>query len=220
MYDLEAVLRKTGFTYVAGCDEAGRGACAGPLVVAAAILPPGKAGRIEGLTDSKLLNPVVREAIFEEVVSTAVAHAVVVIPAVEVDTRGVGFCNLSGMRRAAALLDPAPDYVLTDGFAVRGLPAPGLGVIKGDQVSAAVAAASVLAKVTRDRIMTEMHERFPEYGFAEHKGYSTPMHQEALTRHGPCREHRQSYANVLAADRERGPGVASALEALAGAHDG
>jgi ribonuclease HII len=123
---------------------------------------------------------------------------VVVIPPAEVDRRGLHVCNLAAMRRALAGLPARPDYVLTDGFPVDGLDGPGLAVWKGDQVAACVAAASVLAKVTRDRIMVELAEEFPEYGFAEHKGYATPEHSAALERHGPCAIHRFSYANVPA----------------------
>ncbi|ADD41881.1 Ribonuclease H [Stackebrandtia nassauensis DSM 44728] len=199
MYVLENALRRRGFTLVAGADEAGRGACAGPLVVAAAILPDGARGQIAGLTDSKLLTERAREDIYAQVVDRAVAHAIVVISPAEVDRLGVGASNLSGMRRALARLDPMPAYALTDGFPVPGLPVPGLGVWKGDRVAACVAAASVLAKVTRDRIMTELEQNHPGYGFAEHKGYGTAAHTHALRTLGPCPQHRLSYANVVEA---------------------
>ena len=114
------------------------------------------------------------------------------------DQRGLHVCNLSAMRRALASLTVGPEYVLTDGFPVDGLGAPGLAVWKGDRVAACVAAASVLAKVTRDRLMVELDGRYPDYGFAEHKGYITDEHSAALTRHGPCIEHRFSYVNVAA----------------------
>src|SRR4029434_2548935 len=120
----------------------------------------------------------------------------IIIPPAEVDQRGLHVCNLSAMRRALASLETRPEYVLTDGFPVDGLGAPGLAVWKGDRVAACVAAASVLAKVTRDRLMVEMDEKFPGYGFAEHKGYSTDEHSAALAQHGPCLEHRFSYVNV------------------------
>jgi ribonuclease HII len=196
LFALEGALRRKGFGVVAGADEAGRGACAGPLVVAACVLPEGKRGQVPGLADSKLLSPVVREEVYCEVVARALTWAAVVIPAAEVDRRGLHKCNVEGMRRAVLLLDPRPTYVLTDGFPVAGLPAPGLAVWKGDQVAACVAAASVLAKVTRDRIMVDLHERFPRYDFAQHKGYVTPEHAAALDAHGPCAEHRYSYVNV------------------------
>jgi ribonuclease HII len=136
------------------------------------------------------------------VVARALAYSVVVIPAEEVDLRGLHVCNLSGMRRALAALTPGPEYVLTDGFPVDGLGVPGLGVWKGDRVAACVAAASVLAKVTRDRIMVEMDGEFPGYGFADHKGYVTEEHSSALHHHGPCIQHRFSYANVAAAGKD------------------
>jgi ribonuclease HII len=196
LYALERAIQRRGFRYVAGADEAGRGACAGPLVAAAVVLPEGRRGEIEGLADSKLLTPAAREEIYQAVVERAVGNAVVVIPADEVDARGLHVCNLAAMRRALATLSLRPDYVLTDGFGVDGLGVPGLAVWKGDQVAACVAAASVLAKVTRDRLMVELDGRFPDYGFAEHKGYVTPEHAAALERHGPCIEHRFSYVNV------------------------
>jgi ribonuclease HII len=198
LYALERALQRRGFRLVAGADEAGRGACAGPLVVAAVVLPEGRRGEIEGLADSKLLTPLARERVYQAVVAQAAAYTVVVIPPGEIDTRGLHVCNLAGMRRALASLAVCPEYVLTDGFGVDGLGVPGLAVWKGDQVAACVAAASVVAKVTRDRIMVDLDGRWPEYGFAEHKGYVTPEHSAALQRHGPCRVHRFSYANVAA----------------------
>ncbi|MBO4141254.1 ribonuclease HII [Micromonospora tulbaghiae] len=196
LYALERALQRRGFRHVAGADEAGRGACAGPLVAAAAILPEGRRGEIDELADSKLLTPAARERVYDEVVARALAYAVVVIPAEEVDARGLHVCNLAAMRRALASLTTRPEYVLTDGFGVDGLDVPGLAVWKGDRVAACVAAASVLAKVTRDRIMVELDGRFPGYGFAEHKGYITAEHSAALRTLGPCREHRFSYVNV------------------------
>lgn len=196
LWRLERRLRQAGFAPVAGADEAGRGACAGPLVVAACVLPPGRRGTVPGLADSKLLSPQVREEVYAEVVARSAAWSVVVIPAAEVDRVGLHVANVSGMRRALARLDPAPGYALTDGFPVRGLGLPGLAVWKGDRVAACVAAASVLAKVTRDRLLVELDARHPEYGFAEHKGYVTPRHAAALGALGPCAEHRRSYVNV------------------------
>lgn len=210
LYALERTLQRRGFIRVAGADEAGRGACAGPLVVAAVLLPAGRRGEIDGLADSKLLTPKARERVYEAVTVTALAYQVVVIPPEEVDVVGLHVCNLAGMRRALAGLAVRPDYVLTDGFPVGGLGVPGLAVWKGDQVAACVAAASVVAKVTRDRIMAELDREFPRYGFAEHKGYVTPEHSAALDEHGPCGHHRFSYVNVAAAAAGRG-GVAECM---------
>jgi ribonuclease HII len=198
LYALERTLNRRGFGAVAGADEAGRGACAGPLVVAAVVLPAGRPGEVAELTDSKLLSPAARERVYERVLRQALDHTVVVIPPGEIDSRGLHVCNLAGMRRALASLAVRPEYVLTDGFPVDGLDVPGLAVWKGDRVAACVAAASVVAKVTRDRIMAELHETWPEYGFALHQGYCTAEHTAALRRHGPCAVHRFSYANVAA----------------------
>jgi ribonuclease HII len=198
-WTLQSTLYRHGLGPVAGVDEAGRGACAGPLVVAACVLRPGDAKRLDGLTDSKLLTPAARETYFALVTRWAQDHAIVIIPPQEVDRRGVHIANIEGMRRAVAALASRPGYVLTDGFPVRGFGTPALAVPKGDQVAACVAAASVLAKVTRDRIMVGLDADFPEYGFAEHKGYCTPVHDEALIAHGPSRVHRFSFVNVRAA---------------------
>ena len=205
LYGYERALARRGLWPVAGADEAGRGACAGPLVVAAVILPDGKRGQVPGLADSKLLTPLARERVYAQVVRRAAAWTAVVIPPQEVDRRGLHVCNVIGMRRALAQLEVTPSYILTDGFPIPGLDVPGLAVWKGDRVAGCIAAASVVAKVTRDRIMTRLHAQFPAYGFDEHKGYSTPEHQAALHAHGPCPEHRFSYVNVQrsAVDRDR-----------------
>ena len=199
LWALERVLQNHGFRHVAGTDEAGRGACAGPLVVAACILPTGKRGEVPGLADSKLLTEKARDRAYDEIRHRALAWAVVVVPPQEVDRTGLHVMNVRAMRQAVARLAVAPSYILTDGFPIAGMPAPALAVWKGDRVSACVAAASVLAKVTRDRLMGGLHEQFPVYDFARHKGYSTPEHQAALHEHGPCPEHRFSYVNVRAA---------------------
>jgi ribonuclease HII len=205
LWAYDRVLQRCGFRHVAGVDEAGRGACAGPLVVAAVVLPEGRRGEVPGLADSKLLTPAAREAAYAEVVRRAVATSVVVVPPGEVDRCGLHVMNVRAMRQAVARLEPAPSYVLTDGFPVAGMPAPALAVWKGDRVAASVAAASVVAKVTRDRMMVELHEQWPQYDFARHKGYSTPEHTAALAEHGPCPEHRFSYVNVRAARRAAAP---------------
>jgi ribonuclease HII len=199
LYGYERALARRGLWPVAGADEAGRGACAGPLVVGAVVLPEGKRGQVPGLADSKLLTAAARERVYAQVMKRALAWSVVVISAQEVDRLGLHVCNVMGMRRALAQLTETPAYVLTDGFPVPGTGVPGLAVWKGDRVAACIAAASVVAKVTRDRIMVEMHERWPHYNFAEHKGYVTPEHQAALREHGPCPEHRFSYINVRGA---------------------
>src|SRR6266542_4653972 len=193
----ERVLARAGLAPVAGIDEAGRGACAGPLVVAAVVLDPAGMSGLTEVADSKALSPAVREIAYLQVTRLAVALHVVVIPSTDIDRLGLHVCNLAGMRRALAGLACRPGYVLTDGFPVRGLAVPALAMWQGDEVAACVAAASVVAKVTRDRIMTAMEERYPAYGFAAHKGYSTRAHMRALAAYGPCPEHRHSFANVI-----------------------
>ncbi len=219
LWAFERVLQRSGFVHVAGTDEAGRGACAGPLVVAAVVLPHGRRGEVPGLADSKLLTERARERAFDEVAVRALAVSVVVVPPGEVDRFGLHVMNVRAMRQAVVRLDPCPSYVLTDGFPVPGMPAPALAIWKGDRVAACVAAASVVAKVTRDRMMCELARRFPAYGFEVHKGYSTSEHTAAMGEHGPCPEHRFSYVNVRAAVRQTDcmelPEQASALGATA-----
>jgi ribonuclease HII len=196
LYGYERALRRAGLDPVAGVDEAGRGACAGPLVAAAAILPDGRRGQVPGLADSKLLTAKARERCYGEVTRRATAWSVVVIGSEECDRLGMHVANVEALRRAIALLDVRPSYVLTDGFPVDGLGSPGLAVWKGDRVAACIAAASVIAKVTRDRIMADLHGEYPAYDFATHKGYITSAHTAALEQHGPCPVHRRRFVNV------------------------
>ena len=218
IYGYERALKRVGLDPVAGADEAGRGACAGPLVAAACVLPPGRRGRVPGLADSKLLTEKARERCYAQITRRALAWSVVVIPVADLDARGMHVTNIEALRRAVCTLDPGADYVLTDGFPVPGLARPALAVWKGDRVAACVAAASVLAKVTRDRIMLDLHERWPEYDFAVHKGYITDAHSAALDRHGPCPEHRLRFVNVARA-RDAHAERVSQLTASAGMVD-
>lgn len=203
IYAYEATLRRGGFGLIAGADEAGRGACAGPLVAGAVILRPGRAGEIPGLADSKLLTPAARERVYAEILDRALAWSVVSVEADECDALGMHHANLSALRRAVARLRPEADFALTDGFAVTGLSMPNLAVWKGDQVAACVSAASVVAKVTRDRIMASWHAKYPDYAFDVHKGYCTGLHAERLDAHGPSPIHRWCFDNVRAASRLR-----------------
>jgi ribonuclease HII len=209
LYGYERALRRTGIVHIAGADEAGRGACAGPLVAGAAILRDSKGGQIPGLADSKLLTEKARERCYAQIVRRALAWSVVVIDSEECDRLGMHVANIEALRRAVALLDVPPDYVLTDGFPVDGLGAPGLAVWKGDRVAACIAAGSVLAKVTRDRIMCEMHREWPAYDFRTHKGYITDAHAAALAEHGPSPVHRMRFVNV-----RRAAGLEPPLEEL------
>ena len=195
---IEQLLASAGISPIAGVDEAGRGACAGPLVIASVVLHDPFAPELAVVRDSKEIIEGKRDAIFELIQSIATSISVVIVPASEIDARGVHAANLDGMRRAVQGLAIEPAYVLTDGYAIEGLGIPNLAVWKGDQVVVSISAASVIAKVTRDRIMREMDLEFPEYGFAGHKGYITAAHTQALNEHGPSDEHRISFANVAA----------------------
>lgn len=222
LWAMEEALHRRGFSAVAGADEAGRGACAGPLVTAACILPAGRRGRIPELDDSKLLTAAARERVYAQVLRRARAWSVVVIPSGEVDARGLHKANVEGLRRAFARLEVLPDYALIDGFPIAGLAVPSLAVWKGDRTAACVAAASVLAKVTRDRMMVDLHEVYPDYDFATHKGYITPGHSDALDLRGPCPEHRRRFINVarrLRADSGRDMVAAVSMLAAASSDD-
>jgi ribonuclease HII len=191
----ERQLRERGFTLLAGVDEAGRGALAGPLVAAAVILPT--TFELDGLEDSKLLTRKQRETAYARVTGEAVAYAVCKAMPTRIDRAGLHRTNMALLRRALRRLPMTPDFVLSDGFPLKRLGIPCLGLRKGDVVTASVAAASVVAKVTRDRIMDRYHRRFPDYGFDTNRGYGTERHWEALWRLGPTRIHRRSFNHVL-----------------------
>lgn len=199
---MEELLDARGLGPVAGVDEAGRGACCGPLTVAACILPAGPIDGLEKLTDSKKLTPAWRERLYPLIIDAALAWSVVTISAAAIDARGIQHANISGMRRAVAQLEVRPGYVLTDAWRIPGLDVPHLPVVGGDAVVRSISAASVLAKVTRDRLMMEMDARHPGYGLASHKGYSTKAHMAAVRQHGATAEHRYTYANVVKAHDE------------------
>jgi ribonuclease HII len=182
---------------VAGVDEAGRGPLAGPVVAAALVLPPGIA--LPELADSKALDAPTRERLLEEIECAALCLAVAAVATPRIDQVNILRATHEAMAAALAQLPLAPRLALVDGLPVHGLPCPHLAVIDGDVCSAAIAAASILAKVTRDRMMAELDVLFPGYGFARHKGYPTPEHLAALQRLGPCPEHRRSFAPVAAA---------------------
>ena len=195
---IESLLIDAGITPLAGVDEAGRGACAGPLVIAAVVLTDPFAPELSQVRDSKDVSETEREKLFDVVTNAALAVSVIIVPAGEVDQRGVHAANLDGMRRAVQGLAITPSYVLTDGYAIEGLAIPNVAVWKGDQVVTCISAASIIAKVTRDRIMRDLDLQFPQYSFAKHKGYITKVHTESLQLHGPCTEHRRSFANIAA----------------------
>jgi ribonuclease HII len=198
----ERQLRQRGFTVVAGVDEAGRGALAGPLVAAAVVLP--EDFDLDGLEDSKLLTPLQRERMYGRIVEQASEFSVCRAMPRRIDRAGLHRTNLSLLKGALRRLPVLPEFVLADGFPLRGLRLPCLGVRKGDVITASVAAASVVAKVTRDRIMERYHRRFPEYGFNTNRGYGTRKHWAALDRLGPSPIHRRSFKGVAGRIMEAG----------------
>ena len=179
---------------VAGVDEAGRGPLAGPVVVAAVILDPCRP--IDGLADSKKLSERQRNELFPLIRENALSWSVVSIDVQEIDRLNILQATLLGMQRSVLELDPAPSLALIDGNRLPDLPCPARTIVQGDRLEPAISAASILAKVTRDRVMLAMHEKFPEYGFAQHKGYPTALHLERLADLGPCAIHRRSFAPV------------------------
>jgi ribonuclease HII len=194
---LECLAREAGHWPLAGVDEAGRGPLAGPVVAAAVVLPPGFA--LAELADSKVLDAPTRERLLVEIERLALAMTVVAVAPGRIDRVNILRATHEAMAAAVARLPEAPRLALVDGLPVHGLPCSHLAVINGDACCAAIAAASIVAKVTRDRLMVELDALFPGYGFARHKGYPTPEHLEALQRLGPCAVHRRSFAPVAAA---------------------
>lgn len=205
---IEASLFAHDLQVVAGTDEAGRGACAGPLVAAAVALDTDRVERLSDLLnsrgrqihslDSKSMSEGERESLFEEIGRIALGIEAIVIEPDEIDRYGLQQMNESAMRRALTQLTHRVDYALTDGYAIDGLGIPSLAVWKGDAVSITVGAASIIAKVTRDRIMKEFDRSYPEYGFARHKGYSSKAHMAAIEKYGVLDIHRRSYSNIAA----------------------
>jgi len=193
---IEQALVKSGITKIAGVDEAGRGPCAGPLIVAAVILEDPFSPSLSQVKDSKELTQSKREDLYEVVLKNAISHSIIEVPVEEIDQYGVHKCNIEGMRRAVQGLAVTPEYVLTDGYVIPGLTASNLSVWKGDQVALSISAASILAKVFRDRIMIEIDKQYPNYGFASHKGYITPLHTESIKKYGVLPIHRKSFSNI------------------------
>jgi ribonuclease HII len=187
---------------MAGVDEAGRGPLAGPVAVAAVILDDARP--IEGLNDSKQLSEARREALFPLIQQHALAWHVTFVEPDEIDRLNILQATMEGMRRAIAALQPAPELVRIDGNrAPKGLNCMAETLVGGDAIEPAIMAASILAKVSRDRLMVQLHATFPQYGFDVHKGYPTPAHLSALTLHGPCEHHRRSFAPVREALKQR-----------------
>jgi len=197
----ELALWQAGYARVAGIDEAGRGAWAGPVVAAAVILPVdlAVAGRLAGVADSKQMTARQRERLYAVIVQEAVAWGVGALSAREIDAQGIAAANRSAMHAAVASLQPPPDFLLIDYFRLPGLATPQRSLPKGDSRVLSIAAASVIAKVTRDRLMVKLAARYASFGFEQHKGYGTAQHQLALRQLGPCPEHRMSFRPVAGA---------------------
>ncbi len=190
----EAALRAAGFTLIAGVDEAGRGAYAGPLVIAAVILDPAR--RVSEVGDSKSFTEVRRRELAAEIKERALAYSIITIDSDEIDDQGLHPSNIGGMRRALTALTEQPDYIITDGYHVQGLNIPSIAMWRGDQVSDSVGAASIVAKDHRDQLMITWDSQYPEYGFAQHKGYGTAAHQRAIEEYGILPIHRKSFAPI------------------------
>lgn len=188
---LENAIRRLGFRQVAGVDEVGRGCLAGPVVAAAVILDPERP--IRGLRDSKLLTPAARDRLYGEIVRCATGWTLACVDAGEIDRINIHNASLRAMHSAVTRFAPAPDFVLVDGFPIPGLTIPQRAVVKGDRRCAVIAAASIVAKVTRDRQMRRLHEADPRYGFDRHKGYATPQHLAAIEQFGGSPVHRRSF---------------------------
>ena len=197
----ENQLREAGYTAICGVDEAGRGPLSGPVVAAACILPAGC--EIPGLNDSKKLTPKQRDRLFDTVREVAVAYAIGMASPEEIDQMNILNATMLAMRRAIEGLPVKADFALIDGNCARGIDLPHKTVISGDALSVSISAASILAKVTRDRICLENDRDYPEYGFAKHKGYGTREHMDALRRLGPCPLHRRSFLKFLDEDENK-----------------
>ena len=190
----EAALRAAGFTLIAGVDEAGRGAYAGPIVIAAVILDPARP--VSEVGDSKSFTEDRRRELAAEIKERALAYSIITIDSDEIDEQGLHPSNIGGMRRALTALTQQPDYIITDGYHVQGLSIPSIAMWRGDQVSDSVGAASIVAKDHRDQLMITWDSQYPEYGFAQHKGYGTAAHQRALEERGVLPIHRKSFAPI------------------------
>lgn len=195
LWDIENVIYDEGETLLCGVDEAGRGPLAGPVCAAAVILPRGL--EIEGLNDSKKLSEKKREALFDLICAEAVSYGIAFASVEEIESMNILNAAMKAMNRAIAKLSPQPSLALIDGNRNSAIELPSRCIVKGDSKCADIAAASVLAKVTRDRHMLQMAEKYPQYGFEKHKGYGTKLHYEALREYGPCDIHRPSFLRKM-----------------------
>lgn len=194
-FELEKAVLDAGYRVVCGIDEAGRGPLSGPVIAAACVLAPDTV--IEGLNDSKKLSPKKREKLFDEIREKAVDYAIGYATPAEIDDINILNATMLAMRRALAGLQTPADFALVDGNCTRDFPIPAKAIVSGDAISCSISAASILAKVTRDRLCLEDDRQYPQYGFAKHKGYGTAEHMKALREYGPSPVHRRSFLKFL-----------------------
>lgn len=216
MYEFEREAMAEGCELVAGVDEAGRGPLAGPVSVAAVILPPDLV--LPHLNDSKKISAAVRDKLYDEIMEKAISVKQIFVDEKTIDRINILQATMNGMYEAIFALDPQPQKVLIDAVQLRELPMPSLSIIKGDAKSASIAAASIIAKVSRDRLMDEYDKKYPEYGFKGHKGYGTADHVAAIKKYGPCPIHRQSFEpikSILEADNPFSPFRKSSIKEVA-----
>lgn len=197
-YSFELAAREAGYQVVCGIDEAGRGPLSGPVVAAACVLDP--TVEIPGLNDSKKLSPAKRELLFERITESALDYAIGMASPEEIDSLNILNATMLAMRRAIAGLKTPADFALVDGNCTRDFPIPARAIVKGDALSCSISAASILAKVTRDRLCLEDEKNYPQYGFAKHKGYGTAEHIAALKQYGPCPIHRKTFLKFLSSE--------------------
>ena len=199
MWEYENELKKEGYSLIAGVDEAGRGPLAGPVYAAAVILKEG--ARIDGINDSKKLSEKKREKLFDEIIKQSLAYSVFSVDEKTIDEINILNATYMAMNKAVAGLFPKADFVLIDGNSIKNMETPHRTIVKGDSKSISIAAASILAKVSRDRYITHIAAEYPEYGFEKHKGYGTKLHNEAILKYGPCPIHRKTFLKKLLGER-------------------
>ena len=198
LFDDVSLSQRQATRLIAGVDEAGRGPLAGPVAVAAVVFDPDQP-RINGLDDSKALTAIRREQLFDRIIERALAYSIIMVDVAEIDSLNIFQATMQGMRLAVEGVAHVAQFARIDGNKLpKGLPCPAEALVGGDAIDRSIMAASILAKVSRDRYMLELHQQFPEYGFEQHKGYGTPAHIAALRAHGPCPQHRRSFAPVRA----------------------
>jgi len=196
LFDDAVLSARQGPRLVAGVDEAGRGPLAGPVAVAAVVFDPARP-RINGLDDSKALTALRREQLYDRIIERALAYKIIMVGVADIDSLNIFQATMQGMRLSVEGVAHVAQFARIDGNKIpKGLPCPAEALVGGDAIDRSIMAASILAKVSRDRYMLELHQRHPEYGFDQHKGYGTPFHLAALKAHGPCLEHRRSFAPV------------------------